>query len=102
VQWQVNELQAKGLIHESLSPYVVPTLLVPEKDGSTRMCVDSRVMNKTIIKCYYPILQLEDLLNELHGSTIISKIHHRSGYYEIRICEGDKWKTNFKTKGGLF
>jgi len=81
VQWQVDELLARGLIRESLNLCVVLALRVPKKDGSMRMCMDSRAINKITIKHHYPILRLKDLLDELHRATIFSKIDLRSGYY---------------------
>jgi len=90
VQGQVDELLAKGLIYESLSPCVVLSLLVPRKGGSVRMCVNSRAINKITIKYHFRIPWLEDPLVELHGATIFSKIDLRRGYYQIRIFEGDE------------
>jgi len=102
IQQQVEDLIAKGWVQDSLSSCAMLVILVPKKDGSWRMCTDCCAINNITIKYRHPISRLDDLLDELHGSQIFTKIDLKSGYNQIRIKSGDGWKTAFKTKFGLY
>jgi hypothetical protein len=102
VKRQVQDLMDKGLIRERLSPCVVPTVLSPKKDEGWRMCIDSREINKITIRYRLPLLRMDDLMDCLSGARFFLKIDLKSGYHQIRMREGDEWKTAFKKNEGLY
>ena len=90
IQQQVQQLIDNGQVRESLSPCAIPVILVPKKDGTYRMVSDCRPINAITVRYCYPIPRLDDMLDEISGAAIFSKIDLKSGYYQIRIQEGDE------------
>ncbi|MCO5571737.1 hypothetical protein L7F22_025485 [Adiantum nelumboides] len=99
---QVNELVEKGMVRPSSSPFCSPVLLVQKKDGTYRMCVDYRALNRITIKNRFLVPRVEDLFDKLQGSTYFSRIDLKSGYHQIRIVDEDIVKTAFRTTFGLY
>ncbi|GKF00285.1 putative reverse transcriptase domain-containing protein, partial [Tanacetum coccineum] len=95
---QLQELQDKGFIRPSHSPWGAPVLFVKKKDGSLRMCIDYRELNKLTVKNRYPLPRIDDLFDQLQGSRFFSKIDLRSGYHQLRVHEDDIPKTAFRTR----
>ena len=99
---QLQDLLDKGFIRPSVSPWGAPVLFVKKKDGSMRLCIDYRELNKRTIKNKYPLPRIEDLFDQLREATVFSKIDLRSGYHQIRINEKDVPKTAFRTRYGHY
>ena len=99
---QLEDLLDKGFIRPSSSPWGAPVLFVKKKDGSMRLCIDYRGINNVTIKDKYPLPRIDELLDQLRGASLFSKIDLASGYHQIPIAENDVMKTAFNTRYGQF
>ncbi|GKA21583.1 hypothetical protein Tco_0701572 [Tanacetum coccineum] len=99
---QLQELSDKGFIRPSSSPWGAPVLFVKKKDGSFCICIDYRKLNKLTVKNHYPLPRIDDLFDQLQGSSVYSKIDLRSSYHQLRVCEEDIPKTAFRTRYGHY
>nr|GFA27779.1 putative reverse transcriptase domain-containing protein [Tanacetum cinerariifolium] len=99
---QLQELADRGFIRPITSPWKAPVLFVKKKDRSFRMCIDYRELNKLTIKNRYPLPMIDDLFDQLQGSSVYSKIDLRSGYHQLRASDEDIPKTAFKTRYGHY
>jgi hypothetical protein len=99
---QLEELLEKKCIRPSVSPWGAPVLLVKKKEGSMRLCIDYRQLNKVTIKNKYPLPRINDLMDQLVGACVFGKIDLRSGYHQIRVKAEDISKTAFRTRYGHY
>ncbi|KAL0556312.1 hypothetical protein IC582_004825 [Cucumis melo] len=99
---QLQELLDKGFIRPSVSPWGAPVLFIKKKDGSMRLCIDYRELNKVTVKNKYPLPRIDDLFDQLQGATVFSKIDLWSGYHQLRIKDGDVPKTAFRSTYGHY
>nr|GEU38523.1 putative reverse transcriptase domain-containing protein [Tanacetum cinerariifolium] len=95
-------LSGKGFIRHSSSPWGAPVLFVKKKDGSFKMCIDYRELNKLTVKNRYPLPRIDDLFDQLQGLSVYSKIDLRSGYHQLRVREEDIPRTTFRTRYGHY
>lgn len=91
----LEELLEKGMIIPSVSPWGAPFIFVKKKDGSLKICIDYRKLNKVTIKNRYPLPRIGDLFDQVKGAKIFSKIDLKSGYHQLRIQEADIHKKTF-------
>jgi hypothetical protein len=94
LKMQLKELLDLGLIRPSVSPWGAPVIFIRKKDGSWRICIDYRQLNKATIKNQYPLPRIDDLFDQMKGATVFSKIDLRSGYHQLRIKDDDIPKTS--------
>jgi len=99
---QLEDLLDKKFVRPSVSPWGAPVLLVKKKDGSMRLCIDYRQLNKVTIKNKYPLLRIDDLMDQLVGARVFSKINLRSGYHQIKVKDEDIQKMAFRTRYGHY
>ncbi|GAB2285939.1 hypothetical protein Dimus_039735 [Dionaea muscipula] len=99
---QLDDLLSKGFIRTSTSPWGAPALFAKKKDGSLRLCIDYRKLNRVTVKNKYPLPRIDDLFDQLRGARCFSKIDLRSGYHQLRIRDEDIPKTAFRTRYGHY
>ena len=99
---QLEDFLSKGFIRPSISPWGALVLFVKKKDGSLRLCIDYRQLNRVTIRNQYPLPRIDELFDQLQGSRVYSKIDLRSGYHQLKVQKSDVPKTAFRTRYGHY
>ena len=99
---QMEDLVSEGFVRPSTSPWGAHVLFVKKKDGSLRLCIDYRELNKVTIRNQYPLSRIDDLFDQLQGARVFSKIDLRSGYHQLKIRSKDVPRTAFRTQYGHY
>ncbi|KAL0544214.1 hypothetical protein IC582_019327 [Cucumis melo] len=102
LKMQLQELVDKGCIRPSVSPWGAPVLFVKKKDGTLRLCIEYRQLNKVTIRNKYPLPRINDLFDQPRGAALFSKIDLRSGYHQLKVRESDIAKRAFRTRYGHY
>ena len=102
IRRQVKTMLERGFIRPSISEYAAPIIVIKKKDGGMRMCIDYQALNKVTKSDRYPLPRIDDLLDKLAGSKYFTKLDLLSGYWQLRVKEGDEHKLAFVTQDGLF
>ena len=102
LKMQLQELLEKKYIMPSVSPWGEPVLFVKNKDGTLRLCIDYRQLNKVTVKNKYPLPRIDDLFDQMRGEKVFPKIDPRSGYHQVRIKDENIHKTTFRTRYGHY
>jgi hypothetical protein len=102
IERQVYDMLCHGIIRRRSSPFASPVVLVKKKDGQWRFCMDYRQLNNLTVKNKHPLPVIDELLDKLARARYFTKLDLRSGYHQIRLADGEQFKTAFQTHQGLY